>query len=167
MLGAHRWLVLPALLGLVAVGRAQAPAVAVKVVTYKELGATVDQRRGDIVVVDFWALTCVECIKEFPQLVEMSKKYRKQGVTAISVNVDDPHARDTLQKVRKFLTVQGADFTHVILDEKPEVWQKNLNITGLPSVFVFNRQGQVYKKYDDGVKYSDVDRDVQELLKMR
>ncbi len=161
----HPWLgLLSAALVLATPTSAQQNAIDVKVVSYKQLGETVTQLKGKVVVVDFWALTCVPCRKEFPHLVEMQKKYAKAGMAAISVSVDDPKDPETLPKVKQFLQQQGAAFTNLVLDEPPEVWQKKLETDGVPVVFVFNQKREIYKKYKDDVKYSDVEKDVRTLL---
>ena len=63
----YRWLGLVCLaLWLAVPGSAQQNSIEVKVVSYKQLGETVTQFKGKVVVVDFWGLTCVPCVKEFP-----------------------------------------------------------------------------------------------------
>ena len=57
-----RWLALPALLllgaaSVPAADKAEADKVQVKVVAYKQLGETIKELKGKIVVVDFWADT--------------------------------------------------------------------------------------------------------------
>ena len=78
----------------------------------------------------------------------MQKKYVNDGVVAVSVNLDDPNEVEAKDKARKFLESQKATFTNLILDEKVEVWQKNLKIEGVPCIFVFDRDGKVAKKFD-------------------
>jgi hypothetical protein len=85
----------------------------------------------------------------------MQKKYAKDGVVAISVNLDDPKEDGVKEKVKKFLVSQKATFTNLILDEPPEVWQKKLKFEGPPCVFVFDREGKIAKKFDSGEKYED------------
>lgn len=145
-------------------GPGQPPAVGVKLVDYQQLGELVTQNRGKVVVVDFWSTTCIPCIREFPHLVELQKKYGKDGFVAISVSLDDPKNPATLPKVQGLLEKLGATFTNVILDAPPEVWQKRLGSETVPLVYVFNRARKIYKKYGDGVDYADVEKDVQKLL---
>lgn len=158
-------LVVPAIPG----GEEQsAPKVELKVIKYPELGAIVRGLKGKVVVVDFWGTFCLPCRREFPHLVELYKKYNKDGFDAVSVSVDPLEAGeedDTKTKVLRFLQTQNATFTNVLLDENPELWQDKLRNPEVPIVFVFNRSGKVAKKYTDNVSYAEIEKLVVELLK--
>jgi hypothetical protein len=98
----------------------------------------------------------------------MQRKYAKDGLVAISVSLDDPNEDNVKDKVTKYLRSQKATFTNLILDEKPEVWQKKLKIEGPPCVFVFDRDGKIAKKFDSGEKYEDeIEKFVADLLKKK
>src|SRR5262249_54416856 len=118
----------------------------VKVVQYDALQETIKQFRGKVVVVDYWADYCIICKKEFPHLVQMQRKYA-DDLAAISVSLDDPSDEETLDKVQRYLKAKNARFTNLILDEKPEFWQKKLGFDGPPAVFVYDRTGELKKVF--------------------
>jgi thiol-disulfide isomerase/thioredoxin len=171
---ACRWLgvvLLPLFVLMVSAGEEQsapAPKVELKLVKYPELGAIVRGLKGKVVVVDFWGTFCKPCVQEFPHLVELHKKYNKDGFDAVSVSVDralEPDEEPTIKpKVLRFLQTQNATFTNVLLDEEGKVWQDKLGSEGVPIVFVFNRAGKVAKKYTE-VSYAEIEKLVVELLK--
>jgi hypothetical protein len=98
----------------------------------------------------------------------MQKKYAKDGVVAVSVNLDDPNEEGVKEKIKKYLVSQKATFTNLILDEPPDVWQKKLKFDGPPCVFVFDRDGKMAKKFDSGEKYEDeIEKFVVDLLKKK
>jgi thiol-disulfide isomerase/thioredoxin len=123
-----------------------------KVVKYAGLAETVKHLRGKVVVVDFWATTCVPCKERFPHMVDMYRKYAKEGLAVVSVSIDyagidpDDATKENLEKVNasvlKFLKSQKATFTNLILNEPPAVLDKNLHFAEIPAVFVFDRQGK-------------------------
>ena len=141
-----------------------AEGVSVKIVKYTEMLDSVKHLRGRVLVVDFWADTCLICKKEFPHLVLMHQKYASEGLAAVSVSLDDPSQRGAVEKVQRFLKTQRASFTNLILDEKPEVWQEKLGFDGPPCVFVFDRQGEIKKQFKDEFTYEEVEKLVKELL---
>jgi thiol-disulfide isomerase/thioredoxin len=142
--------------------------VQVKLVKYDEMGDVIRQLRGKVVVVDFWATTCLPCIREFPHLVELNAKYGTKGFAAVSVSTDaQPEAADTQAQVLKFLRQKKATFTNLLLNEPPGVWYEKLHNEGVPIVFVFNREGQWVRKYTDDVDYAAIEKIVVELLNQK
>jgi thiol-disulfide isomerase/thioredoxin len=138
-------------------------AVGLKVVKYDGLGDLVRQNAGKVVVVDFWATTCIPCRKEMPNLVAMHKKYAKDGFAAITVSVDEEANNPEVQaEALKFLRKVNAAFDNVILDEKPAFWQEKLRFGTVPCVFVFDRQGK-WRQFKEG-GYAEIEKVVVELL---
>jgi thiol-disulfide isomerase/thioredoxin len=139
--------------------------VSVRTVNYEELGKLIRGLKGKVVVVDFWADFCIPCKKEFPNLVQLHRKYGKDGLAAVSVSLDNPADQAARGRVEKFLARQGATFTNLLLNEKPEEWQKQLKIDGPPCVYVFHRDGTIaLKQSGDQVNYEKVGQEVAKLL---
>ena len=143
---------------------AQAPTIRVDAVSYDELGERIRGLEGRVIVVDFWADYCLPCKKEFPRLVALNRKYSSLGLTTISVSLDDPADDEAQARVRRFLTVQKANFANYVLKDTPEVWRAKLKIDGPPCLFVFHRRGQLVKKYHDRVDHDEVERIVAGLF---
>lgn len=97
----------------------------------------------------------------------MHKKYGKDGVAAISVDLDDPAEKDVKDKVLKFLKKQNATFDNFILNEPAEVWQKKFDADGPPVIFVFDRDGKIAKKFDAGAEADELEKVVVGLLKKK
>ena len=96
----------------------------------------------------------------------MHKKLKKDGMVAMSVNLDDAEDEKSLTNAKAFIKGQkAADFQHFHLTEDVDTWQKKLDISGPPVVFVFGRDGKLAKKFDEGVDYEEVKKVVVELLK--
>jgi thiol-disulfide isomerase/thioredoxin len=141
-----------------------ADAVTLKTIKYDDLTAAVRLSRGKVVVVDFWADYCVPCKREFPHLVELQRKHAKAGLVAVSVSLDD-NSEAKRQAVGSFLKKQGATFTNYLLDETPTLWQSKLKIDGPPLVFVFNRKGELVKRFaDEEVDFEKINGLVAALL---
>ena len=88
------------------------------------------------------------CKKEFPHLVEMQRKYGKDGMVALSVSVDDPKDKDAVDQALQFLRRQNAEFTNLVLDESDEVWSEKLGSNLTPFIFVFDRDGRIAGKFE-------------------
>ena len=94
----------------------------------------------------------------------MHQRYAKDGLVCLSATVDD---KDDREKPLAFLKKQNATFDNYLIDEKAEVWQTKLDVSGPPAVLVFGRDGQRVKKFlsEDQFTYADVEKVVEPLLK--
>jgi thiol-disulfide isomerase/thioredoxin len=148
-----RWLRGPVWLGVLALAWCQAPAAApaqkagadvkLQVVNYDQLGDLIRANQGKVIVVDFWALTCGPCKRNFPHVVEMYKKYKDRGLVVISAATDDIRENPkTQERILKFLNDNEAVTTNVVVDEPTEVIVKKLRVTLLPCMYVFDRDGK-------------------------
>jgi thiol-disulfide isomerase/thioredoxin len=127
---------------------AQQPVTApvdVKVIKYADLADFVLANKGKVILLDFWATTCIPCKESFFHTVEMAKAYRDKGLVVVSVSTDQlqpEEAAKTKARVEKFLQSQGASFTNVILDEPVKLMEDKLRLKSIPCLYVFNRKGQ-------------------------
>ena len=72
------------------------------------------------------------------------------------------HPEKTLQAKKATNTI------NILLDEKEAVWQKKLNVTSFPTIFVFNQEGKYEVRYPEKKEdftYEDVAKVVAELMK--
>ncbi len=97
--------------------------------------------RPDIIVADLWASWCTPCIKRFPHMVALHKKYQRRHVRIISVNLDDHNDRESLQWAERFLMQQNATFDHYRIDENLMDAFAKLSLTSIPAVLIFDRSG--------------------------
>ena len=70
-----------------------------------------EQQKGTVVVIDFWATWCGPCVKLIPHTVEVAHTYRDKGLVTATVSLDD---LDNREEVIKFLQSKGADTTNFI-----------------------------------------------------
>jgi thiol-disulfide isomerase/thioredoxin len=141
--------------------------VTLKKVRYDELKQFVSAQRGKVLVVDFWATYCAPCKAAFPHLVELHQKNASQGLVVVSVSVDDCKDREAVLEAHRFLRAKKATMTNFLLDEAPAVWQKKFGSETVPVVFVFNRLGQIEKKYTESPRPAEVDGLVKKLLQQK
>lgn len=99
-----------------------------------------DQHRGKIVVLDFWASWCVPCRRSFPWMNEMQEKYADEGLVIIAVNVDnDP------SDAEEFLQKYPANFLIAYDDDRQLVRQ--YAIEAMPSSFLIDRDGTLVQNH--------------------
>lgn len=152
--------------------------VTVRVVDFAGIEQAVKDRRGQVVVMDAWSTACPPCVKEFPRLVALHKKYADRGLACISLSFDY-EGTDTVEVVRepvlKFLREQGAVFENLLSSEESDSLYRRFKLAAVPAVFVYDRAGNLRKRFDNERRqpgqrefsYDDVERLVVELLAER
>src|SRR5262245_10181549 len=100
---------------------------------------------GKPVLIDFWATWCGPCRVEIPHLKELHKKYGKDGLIVLGLNLEDP-AEDR-QAVKKFVKDFGMDYQSVFA---PSEVYKFLNSGApayrIPQTIVFGADGAVVRR---------------------
>jgi cytochrome c biogenesis protein CcmG, thiol:disulfide interchange protein DsbE len=107
-----------------------------------------NQFRGQIVVLNFWATWCPPCVEEMPSLVQMQRRMRAKGVTVVAVSIDvDENA------YRQFLKQHGVDLLTV---RDPEQKTPALYGThGWPETFIIDRKGVMRRKFIGAVDWTE------------
>jgi len=119
-----------------------------------------DELRGQVVLVNFWATWCGPCREEMPRLNALYEKYRKSGFVLLGVNIDDdPHAAiATALKLNVGFPV--------LLDTDKKV-SKLYDLSTMPSTVVIDRDGKtrfIHRGFRDGVE-AEYDQQIRGLLK--
>jgi peroxiredoxin len=118
------------------------------------------EQRGRVVLVNFWATWCGPCRQEMPQMNRLYEKYRASGFVLLGVNVDeDP--RNAAAVASKL----GVKFP-VLLDTDKKV-SRLYDLATMPSTVLIDRDGRVryvHRGYTSGVE-DQYDRQIRELLK--
>lgn len=121
--------------------------------------SSVDQFKGNIVVLDFWATWCVPCIAEIPILNRLQEKYGAQGVKVIGVALASGEAKE----VKPFVGRNKMKYT-VLMGDDDQVY--DLNVVAFPTTYIVTRDMKVFRRYI-GVgprKAAEVEADIQTLL---
>lgn len=139
--------------------------ITIRPVKLVEFEKEIASNKGKVVVIDLWADFCHPCKEHFHHLVEIHEKHGKD-VACISASVDDIDAKD---RCLKFLTAKKAHFANYLIDEKAGVWQDRWDVTAVPAVLVYGRDGALARKFtwDDPANqftYPDVEKYVVELI---
>jgi hypothetical protein len=72
-----------------ATGTASAPEGALAIPTLDGSTTSLDQYKGKVVLVNFWATWCEPCKAEIPWLIEFNHKYGPKGLVILGIAMDD------------------------------------------------------------------------------
>ncbi len=119
-----------------------------------------DEYRGQVVLINFWASWCGPCRQEMPVLDQLHKRYEDTGFAVLGVNVEGTEA-----PARQLLSKVPVSFP-VLIDAGQKV-SETYHLQAMPSTVVVDRDGVVryvhqgYKPGDEA-KYVEI---VKELIR--
>ena len=95
------------------------------------------EHRGQVVIINFWAITCAPCIEELPYYEQLKTAYPDVEILAV-------HNRAGAKKAKAFLEDKGWDHLDFALDSKEKGILPLLNASdAMPQTIILNRQGVV------------------------
>jgi peroxiredoxin len=98
--------------------------------------------RGKVTLVNFWATTCVTCVKEMPALVATYEKFAARGydTVAVAMSYDPP------SWVVNFANSRQLPFK-VALDNTGNIAKAWGDVKLTPTTYLVDKQGQIVKRY--------------------
>ena len=118
------------------------------------------EQRGRVVLINFWATWCGPCRQEMPHLNRLYDKYRAAGFTLLGVNIDED-GRNAAGVASKL----GLRFP-VLLDSDKKV-SRMYDLGTMPSTVLIDRDGRVrfvHLGYRDGFE-TTYEKQIRELLR--
>ena len=107
-----------------------------------------NQFRGQVVVLNFWATWCPPCVEEMPSLVEMQRRMKAKGVTVVAVSIDvDENA------YHQFIKEHGVNLLTV-----RDPGQKTASLYGTrgwPETYIIDRNGVTRRKFIGAVDWTE------------
>ena len=102
---------------------------------------TLNDLRGKIVLVNFWATSCPGCVKEMPDLVETYKQYKGRGfeIVAVAMSYDPPNY------VANFAKTRQLPFP-VALDVNGEHAHAFGDVQLTPTSFIIGKDGSILEQ---------------------
>jgi cytochrome c biogenesis protein CcmG/thiol:disulfide interchange protein DsbE len=114
--------------------------------------------RGQVVVVNFWASWCVPCREEHPALAAAWGRYRERGVVLVGVLFED-----TVEGALAFRDELGGDWP-LVTDPGARV-AIAFGVYGIPETFVIAPDGSIAAKTVGAVTYDWLTSEIEEALR--
>ena len=121
-----------------------------------------EELKDKIVVLDFWATWCENCVSEIPEFNKLEKEYSSRGVKVIGLAVQSGWASD----IQKFVKQYNMRYTVLVGDDDTV---SDFGVISFPNTYVIGPGWKIYKKYSgiSETKAADIRRDIETLLKMK
>ncbi|MBQ0721799.1 MAG: TlpA family protein disulfide reductase, partial [Gammaproteobacteria bacterium] len=104
--------------------------------------------KGKVTLIDFWAAWCAPCRKENPNVVNVYNKYHEKGLEIIGVSLDGtPQQKDAKQAWMDAIEKDKLTWNHVSnLQYFNDPIAKQFNINSIPATFLIDAEGKIIAK---------------------
>jgi thiol-disulfide isomerase/thioredoxin len=118
--------------------------------------------RGQVVLVDFWTLTCINWLRQEPYVRAWSQAYRDDGLVVIGVHTPEFSFEHELDGVRQATRERGIDYP-VAVDNDYEIWRA-FNNHSWPALYFIDADGVIRDDHFGEGRYEQSERIIQAML---
>jgi cytochrome c biogenesis protein CcmG/thiol:disulfide interchange protein DsbE len=118
-----------------------------------------DNYRGHVLILDFFATWCQPCRQSIPHLVEMNRKYGKQGLQILGLGMDE----DGERAVKTFADEFRVNYPLALAGDSTTA---DFGIRSVPVMYLVDKKGkiaEVYRGFSDEMARS-VELSIKRLL---
>ena len=118
-----------------------------------EKDKTLDDLKGQWVVLNFWATWCPPCIVEMPHLQELQDNYGGRNVKVVAISLD---RQMTPEKLRDFMAEYHFGPIAAYYGDWPTI-KPHFQIDALPSTYILSPNGQAVARVGGALDWSSDD----------
>lgn len=127
--------------------------VKVTVASWDQTIKHLEKYRGKVVVVDLWSTSCIPCMREFPNLVNLQKKYGDK-IVCVSFNCDyigikSKPPETYRERAEKFLVKREAKMLNILSSTPSDELFEKIKLASIPAVYVFGPDGKLVTRFDN------------------
>ena len=105
-------------------------------------------KKGNIMILNFWATWCAPCKKEMPSLEELSKFYPE--VSIYPINLEKPNK----DKTKFFFKSIGVENLNIYFDPEFKL-VKSFNMRGVPTSILIDKNGKEFARIIGEINFFD------------
>ena len=106
------------------------------------------EKKGNIMILNFWATWCAPCKKEMPSLEKLSKKYTE--ILIYPINLEKPNQ----DKTKKFFNDLEISKLNIYFDPEFSL-VKLFNMRGVPTSILINKNGEEFGRVIGEIDFLD------------
>ena len=123
---------------------------------------TMEELRGQVVLIDFWTYTCINCIRTFPFLKQWNSRYADDGLVIVGVHSPEFEFEKDYDNVVE--ATQNEAIAWTIAQDNDFVTWRGYNNRFWPAKYLIDKDGVVrYKHFGEG-GYAETEGLIRELL---
>jgi thiol-disulfide isomerase/thioredoxin len=94
--------------------------------------------RGKVVLLDFWATWCPPCVEGLPEIKQVYEKYHEQGFEIIGISLDQ-----NIEPLNEFIAEENLAWVNLFDADQESSLADQFSITSIPSLFLLDQEGTI------------------------
>ena len=122
---------------------------------------SLDDLRGKVILLNFWATWCPPCRREMPSMERLYQKLSGENFTVIAINqMEDP------DHVFAYTGQLDVDPTFTILYDTDSKVSNSFGVKGLPTTYLIDKQGNIRYRAIGGREFDhpEVEKQIMQLM---
>ncbi len=123
---------------------------------------TLQDKRGEVILIDFWTYTCINCIRTLPYLSSWHEKYKDKGLTIIGVHSPEFEFEKEAQNVQA--AIDDFKIPYPVMQDNDFATWRAYNNRYWPAKYLIDKDGNIrYYHFGEG-DYDKTESAIQALL---
>lgn len=126
---------------------------------------TPDRLRGQVILIDFWDYTCINCLRTLPYLKAWHRRYAQHGLIIIGIHTPEFHFAHFRAHLEAAVAEHEIPYP-ILLDNDQANWT-NFATRAWPTKFLVDAAGYIRLKRQGEGYYQETERAIQLLLRQQ
>ena len=116
----------------------------------KDQKININEYRGNLLILNFWATWCEPCKEEMPSLNRLQANQKLKNLKIYPINI----GKENLNKVKSFFTELDINNLEPYFDN-PSTLAKTFSLRGLPTTILLNSKGEEFARIIGSINFDD------------
>ena len=126
---------------------------------------TLEELRGQVVLVEFWTFGCYNCKNRIPYTQEIYAKYHDQGLEIVGIHSPEFEFEEDVDNIKEAISKLGVTWPVVLDTRRRTFWEWQTGGRAYwPRTYVLDREGRVRYDHIGEGKYTQLEQTVALLL---
>ena len=109
-----------------------------------------DDFKGKLVILNFWATWCAPCKEEMPSLDDLQSNTKLNNLKIFPINI----GQEDISKSESFFKELNINNLDIYIDA-PITLAKKLSLRGVPTTILFNKEGKEFARILGSIDFSN------------
>ena len=123
---------------------------------------TLASRRGEVVLVDFWTFSCINCKRTLPYLKSWHEKYADSGLVILGVHAPEFNFEKDIENVQEAVEEHGLLYP-IVQDNQFSTWRAFKN-RYWPTKYLIDKDGYIRFVHIGEGRYEETEQWIRDLL---